>query len=73
MLDDDRLAEYIEAMPQRPLFTATDGELRPSLAGVHHKAGVSVVDRRIALSRGRTPSTHILKFDLDGLPGTIRV
>jgi serine/threonine-protein kinase HipA len=68
VLDDDRLAEYIEALPRRPLFIDADGELRLSLAGVHHKAGVGVVDRRIALPRGRTPSTHILKVDIDGLP-----
>lgn len=52
--DDDRLAEYIGALPRRPLFVDADGELRLSLSGVHHKAG-GVVDRRIALSRGRTP------------------
>lgn len=73
VLDDDRLAEYIEALPRRPLFIDADGELRLSLAGVHHKAGVGVVDRRIALPRGHTPSTHILKVDIDGLPDSIRV
>lgn len=73
VLDDDRLAEYIEALPRRPLFIDADGELRLSLAGVHHKAGVGVVDRQIALPRGRTPSTHILKVDIDGLPDSIRV
>jgi len=73
VLEDDRLAEYIEALPRRPLFIDADGELRLSLSGVHHKAGVGVVDRRIALPRGRTPSTHILKVDIDGLPDSIRV
>ncbi|QYO78900.1 type II toxin-antitoxin system HipA family toxin [Devosia salina] len=73
VLDDDRLARYIEALPRRPLFIDAEGELRLSLAGVHHKAGVGVVDRRIALPRGRTPSTHILKVDIDGLPDSIRV
>ena len=72
-LDDDRLAEYISALPRRPLFIDADGELRLSLAGVHHKAGVGVVEKRIALPRGRTPSTHILKVDIDGLPDSIRV
>ncbi|GHE80812.1 transcriptional regulator [Camelimonas fluminis] len=73
VLDDDRLAEYIGALPRRPLFIDADGELRLSLAGVHHKAGVGIVDRMIALPRGRTPSTHILKVDIDGLPDSIRV
>lgn len=71
--DDDRLADFIEALPRRPLFIDADGELRLSLSGVHHKAGVGVVNRRIALPRGRTPSTHILKVDIDGLPDSIRV
>lgn len=73
VLDDDRLAEYIEALPRRPLFIDADGEMRLSLAGVHHKAGIGVVDNSIALPRGRTPSTHILKVDIDGLPDSIRV
>jgi len=73
ILDEDRLETYITALPRRPLFIDADGELRLSLAGMHHKAGIGVVDRRIALPRGRTPSTHILKIDIDGLPGSIRV
>lgn len=73
ILDEDRLETYITALPRRPLFIDADGELRLSLAGMHHKAGIGVVDRKIALPRGRTPSTHILKIDIDGLPGSIRV
>lgn len=73
ILDDDRLAQYIQALPRRPLFIDADGELRISLAGVHHKAGVGIVDRKVALPKGRTPSTHILKVDIDGLPDSIRV
>jgi len=74
LLDDDRLAEHIRNLPRRPLFVDADGEeLRLSLPGVHHKAAVIVTQGRVALARGITPTSHILKVDIDGLEDSIRV
>lgn len=72
-LDEDRLAEHIARFSSRPLFVDPDGEVRMSLPGMHHKAAVIYVNGGVALPRGRTPTSHILKVDIDGLPDSIRV
>lgn len=73
VLDDARLAQHIRDLPRRPLFVDADGELRLSLPGVHHKTAVLLAQGQVALSRGRTPTSHILKVDIDGLPDSVRV
>lgn len=73
ILDDTRLEEHILELPVRPLFIDAEGEMRLSLPGVHHKAAVIVAGGKIGLPRGRTPTSHILKVDIDGLPGSIQV
>jgi len=73
LLDDERLAEHIADLPRRPLFVDADGEMRLSLAGVHHKSAVVLTRGKVGLPRGRTPTSHILKVDIDGLHDSIRV
>ncbi|MEM6675920.1 MAG: type II toxin-antitoxin system HipA family toxin [Planctomycetota bacterium] len=68
-LGDERLAQLLDELPRRPLLVA--GEVRLSLAGAQDKAAVSLVDGRIALPAGSTPTTHILKTPIAGYESTV--
>jgi serine/threonine-protein kinase HipA len=71
-LDDAQLAELIDELPQRPMHADPDGEYRLSLAGAQDKLPVVVsADGRVGLTKGRAPSTHILKTPIDRLPDTV--
>jgi serine/threonine-protein kinase HipA len=71
-LDDEELASVIDELPRRPMHADEDGEYRLSLAGVQDKLPVVVgEDQRIGLTKGRTPSTHILKTPIPSYEGTI--
>lgn len=59
-LDDKALHEILDLLKQRPLMAGNDN-VRLSLAGAQDKIAVSLVDGAIALVRGATPTTHILK------------
>lgn len=71
-LDGDALTTLIDELPSRPMHADEDGEYRLSLAGAQDKLPV-VVDGagRIGLTKGRTPSTHILKMPIARLPHTV--
>lgn len=73
IMTDAKLAQHIRELPQKPLFVDVDGEIRLSLAGVHNKAALVLVKNQLALPKGRTPTTHIVKVDIDGLPDTVKV
>jgi serine/threonine-protein kinase HipA len=71
-LDDDDVGVLVDELPRRPMHADADGEWRLSLAGAQDKLPVVVgADGRIGLTRGRTPSTHILKTPIERLPGTV--
>jgi serine/threonine-protein kinase HipA len=71
-LDDRALAELLDELPARPMHADEDGEYRLSLAGAQDKLPVVVgADGRIGLTRGRTPSTHILKTPIVRLDDTV--
>lgn len=59
-LDDKALREILELLKQRPLMAGNDN-VRLSLAGAQDKLAVNMVDETIALVKGATPTTHILK------------
>lgn len=73
IMTDAKLAQHIRELPQKPLFVDVDGEIRLSLAGVHNKAALVLVKNQLALPKGRTPTTHIVKVDIDGLPDSVKV
>ncbi len=73
ILGEAELARHIRDLPRRPLFVDADGELRLSLPGVHDKAAVLLVGDEVALPQGPTPTSHILKVDIQGLPDSIRI
>ncbi|HEY3776256.1 MAG TPA: HipA N-terminal domain-containing protein [Solirubrobacteraceae bacterium] len=61
-LDDAGVSELLTGLPSRPMHVDADGEYRLSLAGAQDKLPVVVDDSgRIGLTRGQTPSTHIIK------------
>jgi serine/threonine-protein kinase HipA len=71
-LGESELATLIDELPSRPLHAAADGEYRLSLAGAQDKLPVVLgADGQIGLTKGRTPSTHILKTPIAGHDGTI--
>jgi serine/threonine-protein kinase HipA len=71
-LDDDELAQLVEDLPARPMHADEDGEYRLSLAGAQDKLPVVVGhDGRIGVTKGSTPSTHILKTPIERLANTI--
>lgn len=73
LLSDEELHNLIVDLPKRPLFVDADGEVRLSLAGVHDKAAVILIGGKIALAKNQTPTTHILKTDIQSLPDSIRL
>ncbi len=60
VLDDQNLKEILDLLRRRPLLAGDDG-LRLSLAGAQDKIAVGMKDGKIALVKGHTPTTHILK------------
>ena len=71
-LDDAGLAELLTGLPSRPMHVDADGEYRLSLAGAQDKLPVVVDDHgRIGLTRGQTPSTHIIKTPIERLDHTV--
>lgn len=69
VVSENELYENIKDLPKKPLFMGID-ELRLSLAGVHDKAAVCLIDGEVAIPEYGCPSTHILKAssqDFDGL------
>lgn len=69
MVSDNELYQHIKDLPKKPLFMDVDG-LRLSLAGVHDKAAVCLIDNQIAFPENGCPTTHILKpasREYDGL------
>ena len=71
-LDDRGLAELLDELPSRPMHVDEDDEYRLSLAGAQDKLPVVVhEDGRIGLTRGQTPSTHIIKTPIERLAHTV--
>ncbi|MDX9868462.1 MAG: type II toxin-antitoxin system HipA family toxin [Kiritimatiellia bacterium] len=67
-LSDGDLRRIVTELPDRPLLAGEDG-LRLSLAGAQDKLPVVVLDGRVALPLGDTPSTHIIKPEPLRFPG----
>ncbi len=70
ILDDTHLLEILKLLKRHPLMVGEKG-IRLSLAGVQDKLAVGMVDGKIALVRGSTPTTHILKPVLEGIEDSV--
>jgi serine/threonine-protein kinase HipA len=68
-LSEEELGRLLGDLPDRPLLATIDEEegFRISLAGAQDKVGVLFDGRRIGLSRGKPPSTDILKTPIPGV------
>lgn len=72
-LSDRQLGTLLGELPTRPLLAGTDDDdegVRLSLAGTRDKLPVLLRDSSIEITRGRPPSTHIIKMpppDFSGL------
>lgn len=69
-LDDKQLGEILDLLKSRPLMAGTD-EIRLSLAGAQDKIAVGIIDGEIALVKGSTPTSHILKPVLDHVKDSV--
>jgi len=67
-ISEIELAKHIKELPKKPLFLDVEG-LRLSLAGVHDKAAVCLIENQIALAEQGCPTTHILKPSPAHYPG----
>lgn len=70
-LSEPQLGSLLAELPARPLLSGPDDEegVRLSLAGTRDKLPVLLRDDRIGITRGRPPSTHIIKVpppEIDG-------
>lgn len=70
ILDEQRLTEIVALVRYRPLLAGTDN-IRLSLAGAQDKLAVCLKDNKIALVRGTTPTTHILKPAIEDIQGSV--
>lgn len=70
VISEDELYNHIVELPQKPLFIDVEN-LRLSLAGVHDKAAVCMIENQIALPLNGCPTTHILKPSSVHFPGLV--
>jgi serine/threonine-protein kinase HipA len=71
ILDAKRLKEVLELIKRRPMLAGEDG-VRLSLAGAQNKLAVGYIDGKIAILKGNTPTTHILKPMIDGIKDSVQ-
>lgn len=60
IVDDVKLNHIFSILAKRPLLAGEDG-MRMSLAGAQSKLAIGLHEGRIALIKGTSPTTHILK------------
>jgi serine/threonine-protein kinase HipA len=72
-LSDQQLASLLAGLPTRPLLAGPEDDegLRLSLAGTRDKLPVLRQDNRVGITRGRPPSTHIIKMPPPEIPGLV--
>lgn len=70
-LAEPEVEKHIKELPFKPLFSGVEG-LRLSLAGVQEKAAVCLLDGKIAIPLGGTPTTHVLKPSISRIPGSVQ-
>ena len=70
ILDDYQLTEILTLLKRRPLLAGSDN-VRLSLAGAQDKIAVTLVNDSIALVKGTTPTTHILKPIIEDIKDSI--
>jgi serine/threonine-protein kinase HipA len=72
-LSEPQLASLLAELPARPLLTGPEDDegVRLSLAGTRDKLPVLLEDDRVGITRGRPPSTHIIKVPPPEIEGFV--
>lgn len=72
-LAESQLAALLSELPGRPLLSGPEDDegIRLSLAGTRDKLPILCQDDRVGITRGRPPSTHIIKMPPPEIPGFV--
>lgn len=70
VLENDEAHSILSAIDKRPMMVGED-DIRISGAGAQDKLIIALVDGKIAIPKGNTPSTHIIKPEIVGLDQTV--
>jgi serine/threonine-protein kinase HipA len=70
-LSPDKFHAIIRELPKKPFLAGEDG-IRLSLAGAQNKLPVYLRDDHMFLPLGASPSSHIVKPDIEGIDGSVR-
>lgn len=70
MLDPAQLAKILSLLKQQPLLVGND-DIRLSLAGAQDKIAVAVRDDQIALAKGASLTTHIIKPPISNIKHSV--
>ncbi len=70
-LSDEQFHQLLLEMPKKP-FLAGEEDIRLSLAGAQHKLPVYLEGRRFFLPKGASPSSHIIKPNIEGIEQSVR-
>lgn len=72
-LSESQLASLLEELPKRPLLAGPEDDegVRLSLAGTRDKLPILLKDEQVGITRGRPPSTHIIKMPPPEIPGLV--
>jgi serine/threonine-protein kinase HipA len=70
ILNDDEALEVMHSLQQRP-FLVGEQDIRISAAGAQCKLMIAFVDGKLAIPKGHTPSTHIIKPNIPGYEDTV--
>jgi serine/threonine-protein kinase HipA len=72
-LSEQQLASLLAELPTRPLLAGPEDDegVRLSLAGTRDKLPVLLDGDRVGITRGRPPSTHIIKVPPREIPGFV--
>lgn len=71
VLNEHEALEVMHSLQQRPFLVGKE-DIRISAAGAQCKLMISFVDHHIAIPKGRTPSTHLIKPAIPGFHETVK-
>jgi serine/threonine-protein kinase HipA len=69
-LDEKELHKILLMLTRQPLL-AGEKDVRMSLAGAQDKLAVAIIDHKIALTKGTSPTSHILKPPITDIPDSV--
>ncbi len=70
VLEDKEALDVMRSLENRPFLVGED-DIRISAAGAQCKLMIAFIDGKIAIPKGTTPSTHIIKPNIPGFQDTV--